>query len=86
LASENNQLKSVNFEIYIPAFGLTKNVFKSIIPFDCPDESLVAYDIIDVKEFETISKNPCCECYYTGTGGNQIIINGVTCNPTGAGC
>ena len=86
LASENNQLKSVNFEIYVPAFGLTKNVFKSIIPFDCPDESLIAYDIISVREFERISKDPCCECYYTGTGGKQIIINGVTCNPTGAGC
>jgi hypothetical protein len=85
-ASESNNLKSVNFELTVPAFGITINRFRSIIPFDCPDEDYVVYDIIDVGEFERILKNPCCECYYTGTGGKEIIINGVTCNPTGAGC
>jgi hypothetical protein len=86
LASENSQLKSVNFQLYVPAFGITINEFRSIIPFDCPDEDYVVYDIISPQNYEKILKNPCCQCYSTGTDGKEIIINGVTCNPTGEGC
>jgi len=85
-ASDSSPRKIVVFEIYVPAFGLTKNQFRSIMPFSCPDEDLILNDIVTVSQFEFISENPCCNCYSKGTDGKTIIINGVTCNPTGAGC
>jgi hypothetical protein len=56
------------------------------LAFNCPDYNYVYGDVLTFPTYDRIMKNPCCECYPDGTGGNQIIINGVTCNPTGAGC
>jgi hypothetical protein len=81
-----NSNQTVYFDVYIPAFASRIKFARKILPFACPEYSYVYGEILTFPQYERIMKNPCCECYPDGTGGNTIIINGITCNPTGAGC
>jgi hypothetical protein len=80
----NNQV--VYFDVYIPAFSTRITFVRKVLGFDCPEYDYVYGDVLTFPSYDRIMKNPCCECYPDGTEGNTIIINGVTCNPTGAGC
>lgn len=86
-AAATNQEQLAYFDLYIPAFAGRIKFARRILPFACPNEGYNNIGgILSNAEYDRIMKNPCCECYPDGTGGNTIIINGVTCNPTGAGC
>ena len=85
-AASLNSNQTVYFDVYIPAFAGRIKFARKILPFACPEYSYVYGEILTFPQYERIMKNPCCECYPDGTGGNTIVINGVTCNPTGAGC
>lgn len=86
-AAATNQDQLAYFDLYIPAFAGRIKFARRILPFACPNEGYNNIGgILSNAEYDRIMKNPCCECYPDGTGGNTIIINGVTCNPTGAGC
>jgi hypothetical protein len=85
-ASELNSGRNVYFDVYIPAFATRIAFARKVLPFDCPERGVVYGDPITFPSYERIMKNPCCVCYEFGTDGKEIIINGVTCNPTGEGC
>ena len=59
---------------------------RSIIPYDCPDYGYKPFDIIDLNDMQIILQNPCCECFPNGTNGSRIILEGTTCDLTGANC
>lgn len=76
----DNKDKLVIFSIIIDEHN--KYIFKNgrcIIPFDCPDYDFKMDDIIPMGDWESITKNPCKECYPDGHTHRRLILNGQTC-------
>jgi hypothetical protein len=82
----DNGTNYIPFVVTIPEFPNLRffDGSRGLAEFDCPDEDIKFYDIIKVREMETILRNYCKNCYPNGTGGKKIIVNGVSCSTTGA--
>ena len=71
------------YYVYFPTLQNVKAYGSfSILPYDCPDEDVNAYDIISPERYDSINKNPCHNCYPNGTNGQTITINGTSCSKT----
>lgn len=97
--STNTQYYSILFVVSITTPKQTYDFLSyfSILPFDCPNLTYKAYDIISVEDMQIILENPCCECYPLGTDGKKITLTklistnpytlqNTECNITGSNC
>lgn len=76
----NKDSRNVGISVVIreyPEYFYT--IVEAVLDFPCPGESYRIYDLITPREYESILKDPCGDCYPNGTGGNTIVIKGKEC-------